>query len=60
LQFPSSFIGESLKRLLQGTDFGAVASVFIGFNWGGWAILPGSKAGPSVAKACAKIVVTVK
>jgi hypothetical protein len=28
--------GESLKRLLQGAAVGAVATMIIGFNWGGW------------------------
>jgi alpha/beta superfamily hydrolase len=30
--------GESLKRLLQGTAAGAVASIVIGFSWGGWTL----------------------
>ncbi|SDR27567.1 hypothetical protein SAMN05444161_2551 [Rhizobiales bacterium GAS191] len=28
--------GESLKRLLQGAAVGAVATMVVGFNWGGW------------------------
>jgi hypothetical protein len=28
--------GESLSRLLQGAAAGAVASIVIGFSWGGW------------------------
>jgi hypothetical protein len=28
--------GESLTRLLQGAAFGAVATLVIGFGWGGW------------------------
>ena len=28
--------GESLARLLQGAAFGAVATLVIGFGWGGW------------------------
>jgi hypothetical protein len=28
--------GESLTRLLQGVAVGAVATVVIGFGWGGW------------------------
>ena len=28
--------GESLKRLLQGAAVGVVASLAIGFGWGGW------------------------
>ncbi len=28
--------GDSLTRLLQGAAVGAVATVIVGFNWGGW------------------------
>jgi hypothetical protein len=28
--------GESLKRLLQGAAVGAIATLVIGFGWGGW------------------------
>ena len=30
--------GESLKRLLQGAAAGAVATIFVGFSWGGWSL----------------------
>jgi hypothetical protein len=30
--------GESLTRLLQGVAAGAVATIFIGFHWGGWSL----------------------
>ena len=36
MQVPSILRGESLKRLLQGAAAGAVATMIIGFNWGGW------------------------
>ncbi len=36
MQIPSIFQGESRTRLLQGTAFGAVAAITIGFYWGGW------------------------
>ena len=36
MQVPSILQGESLKRLLQGATAGAVATLVIGFNWGGW------------------------
>src|SRR4029077_18346534 len=36
MEMPSMFQGESLKRLLQGMAVGAVATMLIGFNWGGW------------------------
>ena len=38
MQVPSIFQGESLKRLLQGAAVGAVATIFIGFSWGGWSL----------------------
>jgi hypothetical protein len=36
MQVPSILQGDSLKRLLQGAAVGAIATIFIGFNWGGW------------------------
>ncbi len=36
MQVPSMLQGESRNRLLQGIAIGAVASVAIGFSWGGW------------------------
>ena len=36
MQVPSMLQGESLTRLMQGIAIGAVASMVIGFSWGGW------------------------
>ena len=36
MQVPSIFQGQSLNRLLQGAAVGAVASIVLGFSWGGW------------------------
>jgi hypothetical protein len=36
MQVPSILSGESRTRLLQGIAVGAVASMVIGFSWGGW------------------------
>ncbi|MDF2372102.1 MAG: hypothetical protein P1V21_15070 [Rhizobiaceae bacterium] len=36
MQLPSILQGESLTRLLQGIAVGAIASMVIGFGWGGW------------------------
>ncbi len=36
MKVPMLLQGESLKRLLQGAAAGAVATMIIGFNWGGW------------------------
>ncbi len=36
MQLPSMFQGVSFVRLLQGAAVGAICSMVIGFNWGGW------------------------
>src|SRR3954463_5131834 len=38
MQVPSILEAESLKRLLQGAVVGAVATIFVGFYWGGWSL----------------------
>jgi len=38
MQIPSILQGESLKRLLQGAAVGAVATIAVGFGWGGWSL----------------------
>ena len=38
MQMPSMLEGESLKRLLQGAAAGAIATMFVGFYWGGWSL----------------------
>ena len=38
MQVPSILEGESLKRLLQGAAVGAVATMVVGFYWGGWSL----------------------
>jgi len=38
MQIPYMLQGESLKRLLQGAVAGFLATVVIGFNWGGWTL----------------------
>jgi hypothetical protein len=38
MQVPSILQGESLKRLLQGAAIGAVATIDVGFSWGGWSL----------------------
>ncbi len=55
--------GESLKRLLQGAAVGVVASLAIGFGWGGWMLgstaktLADSTASSAVVAAIAPICV---
>ena len=38
MQVPSILQGDSLKRLLQGAAVGTIATIFIGFYWGGWSL----------------------
>ena len=38
MQLPSILQGESLTRLLQGAAAGAIATMFVGFYWGGWSL----------------------
>jgi hypothetical protein len=38
MQLPAILEGESLTRLLQGAVVGFLATVVIGFNWGGWTL----------------------
>jgi hypothetical protein len=38
MQVPSMFQEESLKRLLQGAAAGAIATILVGFYWGGWSL----------------------
>ena len=38
MQLPSILQGESLTHLLQGAAAGAVATMFVGFYWGGWSL----------------------
>jgi hypothetical protein len=36
MELPEFLEGKSLTRLLQGAAAGAVATMIVGFNWGGW------------------------
>jgi hypothetical protein len=38
MQLPKTLQGESLTRLLQGAFAGFLATVVIGFGWGGWTL----------------------
>ena len=42
MELPAMFKGDSLVRLAQGAFGGFIATVIIGFSWGGWVL--GSKA----------------
>jgi hypothetical protein len=47
--------GDSPKRLLQGMAVGAIATMVIGFNWGGWTL--GSTAKDMVQKGAHAAIV---
>jgi hypothetical protein len=57
MQMPSILQGESLKRLLQGAFAGFLATVVIGFGWGGWTL--GSTARENAAKSAATAGVAI-
>jgi hypothetical protein len=38
VELPSILQGESLTSLLQGAAIGAIATIFVGFYWGGWSL----------------------
>ncbi len=38
MQLPPILQGDSLTRLVQGAAVGAVATMVIGFTWGGWTL----------------------
>jgi hypothetical protein len=38
MQWPEMLQGASLTRLMQGALAGSLATVLIGFNWGGWTL----------------------
>lgn len=38
MELPAIIQGESGKRLFQGMAVGAVATMFVGFYWGGWVL----------------------
>ena len=63
MEIPSILQGESRTRLLQGMAIGAVASMVIGFSWGGWMTggtaikLADERANPAVVTALTPICV---
>ena len=57
MQLPKLLQGESLTRLLQGAFAGFLATVVIGFGWGGWTL--GSTAKETAAKSAAAAIVAV-
>jgi hypothetical protein len=56
MQMPSILQGDSLKRLLQGAFIGFLATVVIGFGWGGWTL--GSTAKEMAGKSASSAVIS--
>jgi hypothetical protein len=57
MEIPAILQGESRTRFLQGAFAGFLATVIIGFGWGGWTL--GSTAKENAAKSAAAAVVAV-
>ena len=57
MEVPSILKGESLTRLCQGAAAGAIATMIIGFSWGGWML--GSTAKKLVADETRSAVVGI-
>lgn len=38
MAIPSFLKGESITRLIQGSVIGFIATIILGFNWGGWTL----------------------
>jgi hypothetical protein len=55
MEIPAILSGESRTRLLQGAFAGFLATVVIGFGWGGWTL--GSTAKENAVKSAAAAVV---
>ena len=52
---PAMLRGESLTRLLQGAAVGAIATLIVGFYWGGW--VTGGSAKEMVQKSATSAVI---
>jgi hypothetical protein len=57
MQLPAILEGPSLTRLLQGAFAGFLATVIIGFSWGGWTL--GSTARETAVKQTSAALVAV-
>jgi hypothetical protein len=57
MPIPAILEGPSRTRLMQGAVVGALATVIIGFGWGGWTL--GSSAREATAKATTEALVAV-
>lgn len=63
MEMPALLHGESLKRLLQGLAIGSIATMIVGFSWGGWMLggtakqIASTQASSAVVAALAPICV---
>src|ERR1044072_9526869 len=55
MEMPAILKGDSLTRLLQGAAAGAIITLIVGFNWGGW--VTGGTANETVQKSTTSAVV---
>lgn len=56
MEMPAFLRGDSIPRLLQGAAAGAVLTLIVGFNWGGW--VTGGTAKEMVQRSTSSAVVT--
>jgi hypothetical protein len=59
MQLPDILQGESRTRLLQGIAFGAIATMSIGFIWGGWITEGTSRSMNAIAESSGRMSVLV-
>jgi alpha/beta superfamily hydrolase len=59
MEVPSILQGQSGTRLLQGIAIGAVATLVIGFSWGGWVTDTKAKSMASAAETSGQMSVLV-
>jgi hypothetical protein len=59
MEVPSILQGQSGTRLLQGIAIGAVATLIIGFSWGGWVTDTKAKSMASAAGTSGQMSVLV-
>jgi pimeloyl-ACP methyl ester carboxylesterase len=57
MQLPSILQGDSLTRLLQGAAAGAIATVIVGFGWGGWTLASTAQQTSEQKKSAALVAV---
>jgi hypothetical protein len=59
MRMPAILQGEARTRLLQGIAFGAVASMMIGFIWGGWVTAGTARSMTAMAETSGRMSVLV-